>query len=86
MVSLYQRNSNQRDDERSDDETIYYFDSYGTSVQQQVIVNYKHIRAHYYKIQPLISSMCGQLSLLVIYILTNGFKYEDIVNSLKNDL
>ena len=27
--------------------------------------------------------MCGQLSLLVIYLLTNGFKYEDIVNSLK---
>ena len=29
--------------------------------------------------------MCGQLSLLVIYLLTNGFKYEEIVNSLKND-
>ena len=31
--------------------------------------------------------MRGQLSLLVIYLLTNGFKYEDtcIVNSLKND-
>ena len=29
--------------------------------------------------------MCGQLSLLVIYLLTNEFKYEDIVNSLKND-
>ena len=62
---------------------LYYFDSYGTPVQQQVIYKYKHIRAHDYKIQPLNSSMCGQLSLLVIYLLSNGFKYEDIVNSLK---
>ena len=72
-VSLYQ----------SDDETLYYFDSYGTPVQQQVIDKYKHIRAHDYKIQPLNSSMCGQLSLLVIYLLMNGFKYEDFVNPLK---
>ena len=71
-VSLYSRNEN-----------LYYFDSYGTPVQ--VIDKYKHIRAHDYKIQPLNSSMCGQLSLLVIYLLTNGFKYEDVVNSLKND-
>ena len=64
---------------------LYYFDSYGTPVQQQVIDKYKHIRAHDYKIQPLNSSMCGQLCLLVVYLLSNGFKYEDIVYSLKND-
>ena len=67
-------------------ERLYYFDSYGTPVQKQVIEKYKHIRTHDYKIQPLASSMCGQLSLLVIYLLANGFKYEDIVNSLKNDI
>ena len=61
---------------RSEDETFYYFDSYGTPVQQQVIDKYKNIRTHDYKIQPLNSSMCGQLSLLVIYLLTNGFIYE----------
>ena len=32
-VSLYQ----------SEDETLYYFDSYDTPVQQQVIDKYKHI-------------------------------------------
>ena len=68
---------------RGEDKTLYYFDSYGTLVQQQVIDKYKHIRAHDYKIQPLNSSMRGQLSLLVIYLLSNGFKYENIVNSLK---
>ena len=67
----------------SRNESLYYFDSYGTPVQQQVIDKYKYIRAKDYKIQPLNSSMCGQLSLLVIYLLTNGFKYEDVVNSLK---
>ena len=30
--------------------------------------------------------MCDQLSLLVIYLLSNGFKYENIVNTLKIDL
>ena len=75
-------------------ERLYYFDSYGTPVQKQVIEKFlqgerssnKSIRTHDYKIQPLASSMCGQLSLLVIYLLSNGFKYEDIVNSLKNDI
>ena len=90
-VSLYKYNG----------ERLYYFDSYGTPVQKQVIEKFlqgeqssnKHshktakvIRTHDYKIQPLASSMCGQLSLLVIYLLSNGFKYEDIVNSLKNDI
>ena len=95
-VSLYKHNS----------ERLYYFDSYGTPVQKQVIEKFlqgknkhshktassserltpKAIRTHDYKIQPLASSMCGQLSLLVIYLLSNGFKYEDIVNSLKNDI
>ena len=63
-------------------ELLYYFDSYGTPVQKQVIDKYKHIRTHDYKIQPLTSSMCGQLSLLVIFLLTNGYKYEDIIKSL----
>ena len=67
-------------------EMLYYFDSYGTPVQKQVVEKYKPIRTHDYKIQPLTSSMCGQLSLLVIYLLSNGFKYEEIVNSLKNDI
>ena len=67
-------------------ERLYYFDSYGTPVQKQIVEKYKPIRTHDYKIQPLASSMCGQLSLLVIYLLSNGFKYEDIVNSLKNDI
>ena len=75
-------------------ERLYYFDSYGTPVQKQVIEKFlqgerssnKSIRTHGYKIQPLASSMCGQLSLLVIYLLSNGFKYEDIINSLKNDI
>ena len=40
-VSLYQ----------SEGETLYYFDSYGTPVQQQVIDKYKHIQTHDYRIQ-----------------------------------
>ena len=28
--------------------------------------------------------MCGQLSLLDIYLLSNGFKYEDIVSNLRD--
>ena len=31
---------------------LYYFDSYGTPVQKQVIDKYKHIRTHDYEIQP----------------------------------
>ena len=34
------------------------------------------------QIQPLLSSMCDQLSLLVVYLLKKGFKYEEIVKSL----
>ena len=65
---------------------LYYFDSYGTPVQKQVIDKYKHIRTHDYEIQLLSSSMCGQLSLLVIYLLTNNYKYEEVVKFLqKND-
>ncbi len=79
-VSLYSHDTN------SHDKILFYFDSYGTPVQKQVIDKYKHIRTHDYKIQPLTSSMCGQLSLLVIYLLTNGYKYENTIKSLlKNE-
>lgn len=64
-------------------EILYYFDSYGTPIQKTVLDKFKRIRSHNYQIQPLLSNMCGQLSLLVIYLLNNNYKYEDIVLSLK---
>ena len=93
-VSLYSHKTESAPADAKHGERLYYFDSYGTPVQKQVIEKFlqgerssnKSIRTHDYKIQPLASSMCGQLSPLVIYLLSNGFKYEDIINSLKNDI
>ena len=70
---------------RKGDGKLYYFDSYGQPVQKQVIEKYKGcIRTHDYQIQKPNTSLCGQMSLLVIYLLDNGFPFENILFELRS--
>ena len=62
----------------------YYFDSYGFEPQKQLIKKYSPMRAHNYEIQKFNTSLCGQLALLVVYLLKNGYEYEDIVLALQD--
>ena len=64
----------------------YYFDSFGFEPQKEIIKRYSPVRTSNYQVQEYNTELCGQLSLLVIYLISRGFDYEDIILVLKNRL
>ena len=64
----------------------YYFDSFGFEPQQEIIKRYSPLRTSNYQVQAYNTELCGQLSLLVIYLISKGFNFEDIILTLKNRL
>ena len=62
----------------------FYFDSYGMEPQKEIIKLYSPLMTSNYQIQNFNTSMCGQLSLLVLYLLNNNYKFEDIILHLKD--
>ena len=65
---------------------MYYFDSYGMPVQNQIIKKFRgNIRTHDFIIQKPNTELCGQMSLLVIFLLDRGIPFEDIIFFLKNE-
>ena len=76
-VGLYQKG----------DSKMFYFDSYGMPVQNQIIKKFRgNIRTHDYIIQKPNTELCGQMSLFVIFLLDRGIPFEDIIFFLKNEL
>jgi hypothetical protein len=63
----------------SKDGKRYYFDSYGFEPQKQIIEKYSPLRTSNYQVQKYNTELCGQLSLLVIYLVSKGFEFEDVV-------
>ena len=64
----------------------YYFDSYGFEPQKQIIEKYTPLRASSYQVQKYNTELCGQLSLLVIYLVSKGYNFENVVLDIKNYL
>ncbi len=74
-VALYKKENSPR---------LLYFDSYGLPVQEEVIKKYVKIRTADYQFQKTNESFCGQISLLFIYLLNNGYGYVDVIEAFKD--
>ena len=73
-VALYKKEGSDR---------LLYFDSYGLPVQKEVIEKYIKIRTADYQFQKMGETFCGQISLLFIYLLNNGYDYINIIDLFK---
>src|SRR5271156_2532194 len=61
-------------------ETKIFFDSFGTNPPDE-LQKYlgKEILSGTFQIQQINSDICGELSILVLYLLDNGCSFEDII-------
>jgi hypothetical protein len=61
----------------------YYFDSYGSYILEE-LKNYlkSRIKTHNFQIQELNSDICGELTLLWLFLMSKGIPYEEAVLSL----
>jgi len=70
---------------KDEDSKVFVFDSYGQPVLKELLKKFRNkIRTHDYEIQPKNSTLCGQISLLVIYLLKNNYDFHFILDELKD--
>ena len=61
----------------------FYFDSFGKPIQKEVLERWENKLSSFdYEIQPWGSNMCGQISLLIIWLLNKGHNFENIILNL----
>ena len=58
----------------------------GLNHKRKLLKDTHHYETSNYQVQEYNTELCGQLSLLVIYLISKGFDYEDIILVLKNRL
>src|SRR3977135_3220142 len=61
-------------------ESKIFFDSFGTNVPNE-LVKYlgKGILSSTFQIQKINSDICGELCILVLFLLDNGYSFEEII-------
>ena len=61
-------------------ETKIFFDSFGTNVPDE-LVKYlgKGILSSSFQVQKINSDICGELCVLVLFLLENGYSFEEII-------
>ena len=61
-------------------ESKIFFDSFGTNPPEE-LVKYlgKGILSSTFQIQKINSDICGELSVLVLFLLDNGYSFEEII-------
>ena len=70
----------------------YYFDSYGLDSTNDMLKylkptkNSSKLIMNTYEIQKLGTKICGQICLYVLYMLSNDYKFEDILLTLMHEL
>ena len=61
-------------------DTKIFFDSFGTNPPEELIEYLGHgIKSSTFQLQNINSDICGELSLLILYLLDRGHNYEDII-------
>ena len=69
-----------------DIQNSYYFDSYGIDVIKEAIDFLGHGIYNTFKIQKLGEEYCGQMALFVLYKLSKGYDFYDIVLEMYQEL
>ena len=66
------------------DENLYYFDSYGFATPLEVLDYYKGKNRFYssFKIQQYDEVICGHYCIYVLYRLSNGYNFYEILDEL----
>ena len=66
---------------------IFYFDSYGLDPTQEILnLRRSVILCNTFQLQKQGEVWCGQMSLYVLWLLSKGYQFEDIVLNLKKEL
>ena len=68
-----------------DDKQKIYYCSYGSQIPEN-IKNYlgKNILTSNFQIQSFDSDICGLICILILYLLSKGYEFEDIILDLQN--